>query len=327
MAAVYFVVSGLYILLSDRLLSLVYSDPVALTRMQTYKGWVFIATTSLLLYFTLNQQLQKVIKESEIRRKAEQELQQLNYQLDQRVQERTLQLEAKNREMESFAYSVSHDLKAPLRGIAGYSRLLFEDYADKLDGEGRLFLANIQNSVGQMTQLIDDLLTYSRLEQRALHSIEVNLKRLTDTVVREFATELETKGAHITVSVPECTVSTNPDAVGLALRNLVDNALKYSNGTNPLVEIGLDHEGSVAILWVKDNGIGFDMKYHDKVFGIFERLHRFEDYPGTGIGLALVRRAMERLGGKAWAESTPKQGSIFYLAIPNEEGVINEDRI
>jgi PAS domain S-box-containing protein len=238
--------------------------------------------------------------------------------LDRRVRERTAQLEATNKELETFSYSVSHDLKAPLRSIDGYSRLLLEDYAEKLDDEGRRLLDTIRQATSQMNQLIEDLLAYSRLERRELAVTQLELRALIESVIVERADEVRARGVTVNVTVADGPVTADRDGLTMALRNLLENALKFLGDTaDPTIEFFACHETDAAcVLSVRDNGIGFDMRYHDRIFGIFQRLHRSEDYPGTGVGLAIVRRAVERMGGRAWAESEPGKGATFYLEIP-----------
>jgi len=238
-------------------------------------------------------------------------------ELEQRVAERTAELEAKNRELETFAYSVSHDLKAPLRGIDGYSRLLLEDYAAQLDEEGRTFLHTIRRATEQMNQLIDDLLTYSRLERRSLTPGRVNPRTLVEALLAERAADIGQRRVSLTVDIPCEYVVADSESLTLALRNLLDNALKFTRDVaQPRIEIGGRQTPDSCIIWVKDNGIGFDMRYHDRIFEIFQRLHRAEDYAGTGVGLAIVRKAAERMRGRVWAESAPGEGATFYLEIP-----------
>ncbi len=251
------------------------------------------------------------------RKRVDHEIRQLNVELEQRVADRTVELNARTRELESFAYSVSHDLKAPLRGIDGYSRLLLEDHAERVNEEGRTFLHNIRQATAQMSRLIDDLLAYSRLERRPLQAMQVDLPALAQSVLGDRADELRARGVLASLEVPAMAASVDRQGLALALRNLVDNALKFTQGTpSPKIEIGGRASDVACLLWVRDNGIGFEMKFHDRIFEVFQRLQRSEHYPGTGIGLAMVRKAMERMGGRVWAESQPGQGATFFLEIP-----------
>jgi signal transduction histidine kinase len=217
------------------------------------------------------------------------------------------ELQRANAELETFTYSVSHDLKAPLRGIDGYSRLLLEDHTGQLDDEGRTFLHTVRHAAEQMNQLINDLLAYSRLERRAL----------AEALVAEYAEEMRERGVGLTVDVPCQAVMAEAEGLAQALRNLLDNALKFTrDAPEPRIEIGGRETKKTCILWVRDNGVGFDAQYHDRIFDIFQRLHRAEEYPGTGVGLAIVRKAMQRMGGRVWTESAPGEGATFYLEIP-----------
>jgi PAS domain S-box-containing protein len=252
------------------------------------------------------------------RRRAEAELQALNRELEQRVADRTANLAAVNRELETFTYTVSHDLKAPLRGIDGYSRLLADDCAAALDDDGRILLDHIRAGVRQMQQLIDDLLAYSRLERRELQATPLELRDAVAQVVAEFRQPIEQNGVELTLDVPAARVLADGDGLAIALRNLLDNALKFTAAaTPPRIEIGGRVEATSTILTVRDNGIGFDMRFHDRIFEIFQRLGRQETYPGTGIGLALVHKALQHMHGRVWAESQPGQGTTFHLELPN----------
>jgi hypothetical protein len=248
---------------------------------------------------------------------AEEKLEAYHKQLEGMVRERTAQLEAVNRELEAFSYSVSHDLKAPLRGIDGYSRLLEEDYGDRIDAEGRTFLANIRQGTAQMHQLIEDLLAYSRMERRTMQYVTIDLPVLLRTVLAEREAELAQAGVQLRLELPDLQVCADRHGLATVLRNLLENAIKFSRAAQPPeVEIGVRLAGDKVLLWIRDNGIGFDMKFHDRIFEMFQRLQRAEDYPGTGIGLALVRKAVQRMRGRIWAESAHGAGATFFLELP-----------
>jgi PAS domain S-box-containing protein len=259
------------------------------------------------------------------RRRAEQEIRSLNIDLERRVADRTSELEAKHREMEAFAYSVSHDLKAPLRGIDGYSRLLESDHASQLDQEGRFFVSMIRKAAGHMGELIDDLLAYARVERGRPRIGPVAAGPLLAAVVDGVAAEVAGAGIALrSVVESEPLALGERDGLVLALRNLLDNAIKFTAGRpDRAIEIGVRHAQGHALFWVRDNGPGFDMRYHDRIFEIFQRLHRAEDYPGTGVGLAIVRKAVERMHGRVWAESAKGEGAIFYIQLPAVEPAPN----
>lgn len=251
------------------------------------------------------------------------------FDLEQKVNDRTTELNKSNiklqhlnqelahvnKELETFTYSVSHDLKAPLRGIDGYSRLLLDDHSDQLNEEGKLFLNNLRESADNMSHLIDDLLAYSRLERRSLQSQSVLLSALFDRVYTEFKEALEK--VNLEVNIAPIELKTDPLALTLILRNLLGNAIKFSRNTpHPEISITAIQSEQQILVTVQDNGIGFDMQFHDRIFDIFQRLQRAEDFPGTGIGLAISLKAAHRLGGSLRAESKPGKGATFYLEFP-----------
>jgi PAS domain S-box-containing protein len=260
-----------------------------------------------------------ILRDITDRKRNEQALRDLNAELEERVRHRTLELEARNRELETFTYSVSHDLKAPLRGIDGYSHLLLDEYGDRLDEEGRRFISVIRRSTLHMSRLIDDLLVYYRLERRPQQPGLVDLRSLLESVLSEFADEAEQRGVAVQVAVPSLTFNLDTEGLALIARNLIDNALKFTRSVDhPHLEIGGAEQGNILKLWVRDNGIGFDMKQHDRIFEIFQRLQRADEYPGTGVGLAIVRRAVDRMNGRVWAQSEVGMGATFFVELPLE---------
>jgi PAS domain S-box-containing protein len=248
-------------------------------------------------------------------KQAENEARELAALLEKRVEERTEQLVAANKELEAFSYSVSHDLRAPLRAVDGFSRILQEDYDEKLDDEGRRVLNVIRNSSQEMGRLIDDLLAFSRLGRSELSGANIDMSALVRSVLDEMRRESGT--------LPELDVQALPSSHGDSslLRqvwiNLISNAVKFSAKVeHPRIEIGGYPEGAARVYYVKDNGAGFDMKYYDKLFGVFQRLHRSDEYPGTGVGLAIVQRVVSKHGGKVWAQGAVKQGATFFFTLP-----------
>jgi PAS domain S-box-containing protein len=250
-------------------------------------------------------------------RQREQMLQQLNSELEQRVAERTKQLENLNQNLETFAFSVSHDLKAPLRGIDGYSRLLLEEYRAQLPDEAQSFIDNIRSATGQMHQLIDDLLAYSRIGRRELKHSRFSLRQIIDRILAELEHDIHKYHLQIEDSIVDLQLDTDLDCMMQIVRNLIDNAVKFTrNLETPKIELSAEIQPNRIVLRVKDNGCGFDMKYHERIFTIFQRLHRSDQYPGTGVGLAIVVKAAERIAGRVWAISQPGCGAEFFLEIP-----------
>jgi signal transduction histidine kinase len=261
-----------------------------------------------------NQQLQDANIEL---RHSEQRYRELTTALEQRVGERTTELKRAYEELEGFSYAVAHDLKAPLRAINGFAHLFEQEMQGQLTERAREHLSRIRNGSLKMSTLIDDLLSYSHIDRRGLQASVVSLPSLVDQVLSPYQDEIQRRGIVMTVVVEPMTLRVDASGLALALRNLVENALKYTRDTkNPRIAVVCRRKGEGVLLAVTDNGIGFDMQYHDHIFKLFQRLHRDDQYPGTGIGLALVRKAIERLGGKVWAQSTPDEGSTFTIELP-----------
>jgi PAS domain S-box-containing protein len=246
-------------------------------------------------------------------------IRQLNAELEQRVRLRTAELETANRELESFAYSVSHDLRTPLRGIDGYSRLLLDDFNAVLDDQGRVYLDNVRRATSQMDRLIDDLLKLSRVTRLEMHYELFDLTGKANELLAELKRQEPDRDVQVTIQ-PDLVAFGDASLLRLAIENLISNAWKFTS-KNPQahIELGEIRQDRQPVFFVRDNGVGFDMKYSHKLFVAFQRLHNAEDFEGTGVGLATVQRIINRHSGRIWAEAAVDQGATFFFTLPGTD--------
>ncbi len=240
-----------------------------------------------------------------------------NDTLEETVRRRTVELSASNKELEAFSYSVSHDLRAPLRAIDGFSQALIEDYGSKLDETGAFYLKRIRGGAQKMGSLIDDLLQLSRVTRLEIKHAEVDLSAIAEKIMRGFQNESPYRNASIKIE-PGISATGDAGLMQIMLQNLLNNAWKYtSKKDHAIIEFGSLKQDGEEIHFIRDNGAGFDMRYASKLFGAFQRLHTEDEFPGTGIGLATVQRIINRHGGRIWAEGAVGEGSCFYFVLPH----------
>jgi PAS domain S-box-containing protein len=257
----------------------------------------------------------KVTRDITERKKAEEKIALLNEHLEQNI----IKLETVNKELEAFSYSVSHDLRSPLRAIHGYTRVLSEEFISNKDDEAKKMMSSIMYNAKKMGQLIDDLLAFAGIGKKELKMTSIDMTALAQSAINDFKNSLAHFKANITINpLPPATADYN--LIAQVFANLISNAIKYSGSREmPLIEIGSKEENGQDVYYIKDNGVGFDMKYYDKLFGVFQRLHGAEEFEGTGVGLALVKRIISRHGGKVWAEGKVGKGSTFYFSLNSNE--------
>lgn len=252
------------------------------------------------------------------RERAEDQLRELNVELERRVEARTAQLEAANKELESFSYSVSHDLRAPVRAIIGFSRMLSEDHIEQLGEEARRLLGVVQGEAHRMGALIDDLLAFSRLGRQAMQMTDLDMTQLARATYEGLVAHQH--GNHVIFQLGALPRARGDRVLlGQVWANLLANALKFSSKeAQPRIEVSAISDEKEHIYFVRDNGVGFDPRYQSKLYGVFQRLHEASEFPGTGVGLALVQRIVTRHGGRVWADSKLNEGATFYFTLPKE---------
>lgn len=240
--------------------------------------------------------------------------------LEQTLQQRTAALEAANRELEAFNYSVAHDLRAPLRGIDSFSQLLIERYSQRLDSEALGYLNRVRGAASRMSQLIDALLSLAHIGRSELQPLDLDFTQLVQSVANEIAAANSERSVPVTIA-PGMRAYGDPRLLRVVIANLLENAWKFTaRRQRPAVEVGPCQNTKLPTYYVRDNGAGFDPAYASRLFGAFQRLHSDRDFPGTGIGLAIVQRVITRHGGTVWAESRPDQGATFFFTLPRAVG-------
>jgi len=258
----------------------------------------------------------ELIVANEHLKKAECQIAELNIGLEHKIIERTAQLEAANKELESFSYSVSHDLRAPLRAINGFTQILIEDYQDQMEPDALEILHEIVGNSGRMGELIDNLLEFSRFGKQNVSMVNVNIMEMVESIVSGLQKENSDRQISITIH-PLHHITGDKNMLKQVFINLISNAFKYTGKKEEaVIEIGAYENDKQCVYYVKDNGAGFDMKYYDKLYGVFQRLHSSNEFEGTGVGLAIIQRIINKHSGSVWAEGVVGQGACFYISLP-----------
>jgi signal transduction histidine kinase/CheY-like chemotaxis protein len=263
---------------------------------------------------------QALLSVVEDQKNAEEQIRRLNAELEQRVKERTAQLEAANHELEAFSYSVSHDLRAPLRALDGFSEALLSDYQGKLDELGQQYLIHIQEASRRMAELIEDLLKLSRITRSGIDLSQVDLSLIARQAADDLRSQFPDRQMDFVIA-PDLSVTADPNLLKIVLANLLGNAVKFTSKQEIAhIQVGVLEQSGTRVIFVRDNGAGFDMAYADKLFNPFQRLHSASEFSGTGIGLTIVQRIIARHGGRIWAEASVNQGATFYFTLGRNDG-------
>jgi light-regulated signal transduction histidine kinase (bacteriophytochrome) len=314
-ALIYVVFGAIWIFFTDRLLVWLHLSPELILRLQTAKGWLFVIGSAILLYVALRSYERRGGDAMAALIKSRNEVRSASAGLEHRVVERTRQLEAANRELEAFAYAVSHDLRAPLRSMSGFSQILQESAPPGLDEKSRHYLQRIHDASMRMSGLIDDLLNLSRIGRSELTARPISLSQVAAEAAAAVRERHPKRDVQLEVA-PGLEVNADPRLLRIALENLLSNAWKYTARTSQArVSVGMQAGEHGPVYFVRDNGVGFDIKYADKLFVPFQRLHPETEFPGSGIGLVTVQRIIARHGGRVWADAKPDEGAKFYFTL------------
>ena len=314
-ALIYVAFGALWIFFTDRLLVWLHLSPELILRLQTAKGWLFVIGSAILLYVVLRRYERRGGDAVAALIKSRNEVRSANADLERRVTERTRQLEAANRELEAFAYAVSHDLRAPLRSMSGFSQILQETAPAGLDEKSRHYLQRIHDASMRMSGLIEDLLNLSRIGRSELTARPISLSQVAAEAAAAVRERHPKRDVQLDIA-QGLEVNADPRLLRIARENLLSNAWKYTaRASQASVSVGMQTGEHGPVYFVRDNGVGFDMKYADKLFVPFQRLHPETEFPGSGIGLVTVQRIIARHGGRIWADAKPDEGATFYFTL------------
>lgn len=314
-ALIYLAFGVCWIFFTDRILLWLDLSHEQIARLQTIKGWLFVIGSAVLLFWLMRRHQRQVQQVLETLIATQAQVQRMNADLEARVADRTRQLESANRELESFAYAVSHDLRAPLRSMSGFSEILRESTGNGLDEKSRHYLQRIHESSQRMSSLIEDLLSLSRISRAEFTPRPVDLSQIAADAAGAVKERYPDRVVAIEIA-PEMPAHGDTRLLRIAFENLLDNAWKYTAHANPArVVVGCQQEEADTVYFVRDNGVGFDMQYAGKLFAPFQRLHPESQFPGTGIGLVTVQRIVARHGGRIWVEAQANAGATFYFTL------------